>query len=279
MNRTTIDFGIDLGTTNSAVAVFTGNHGEPTKVIKNTTDGNDADITPSAVYINKKGALRVGRRAKDRIVDEDEDVHIEFKRQMGTDHVYSFKSSGENRKPEELSAEVLKSLRADVQQRTGETVEASVITVPAAFELHQCDATRKAAQLAGFKESPLLQEPVAAALAYGFQVDQEKTYWLVYDFGGGTFDAAIIKSEEGTIHIAEHGGDNFLGGSDLDWALVDKIVVPKIGSRYGLEDFSRANAGVGKRWYRAFMRLKFAVEQAKIDLSRQGVQTASLDSG
>ena len=90
MNRTTIDFGIDLGTTNSAVAVFTGNHGESTKVIKNTTDGNDADITPSAVYINKKGALRVGRRAKDRIVDEDEDVHIEFKRQMGTDHVYSF---------------------------------------------------------------------------------------------------------------------------------------------------------------------------------------------
>ena len=142
MNRTTIDFGIDLGTTNSAVAVFTGNHGEPTKVVKNTTDGNDADITPSAVYINKKGALRVGRRAKDRIVDEDEDVYIEFKRQMGTDYAYRFKSSGQNRSPEELSAEVLKSLRADVQQRTAEVVEASVITVPAAFELHQCDATR-----------------------------------------------------------------------------------------------------------------------------------------
>lgn len=264
MNRTTIDFGIDLGTTNSAIAVFTGNHGEPTKIIKNTTDGNDADITPSAVYINKKGVLRVGRRAKDRIVDEDEDVHIEFKRQMGTDHVYSFKSSGENRKPEELSAEVLKSLRADVQQRTGEVVEASVITVPAAFEAHQTHATLKAAQLAGFKASPLLQEPVAAALAYGFQVDQEKSYWLVYDFGGGTFDAAIIKSEEGTIHVAHHGGDNFLGGSNIDWAIVEKLIAPRVVKELGLTDFTRGN----KQWQRAFAKLKRAAEIAKIDLSR-----------
>ena len=165
MNRTTIDFGIDLGTTNSAIALFTGKHEERTKIIKNTTDGNDADITPSAVYINKKGDLRVGRRAKDRIADEEGDVQIEFKRQMGTNHAYSFKSSGQTRKPEDLSAEILKSLRADVQQRTGELVEASVITVPAAFELHQCAATRTAAELAGFKLSPLLLEPVAAALA------------------------------------------------------------------------------------------------------------------
>src|SRR5580700_11664907 len=116
--RTTIDFGIDLGTTNSAIAIFTGIQGEPTKVIKNTTDGNDSDITPSAVYINKKGDVRVGLRAKNRIIDEEEDVQIEFKRQMGTNHVYPFKSSGQNRRPEELSAEVLKSLRGDVQQRT-----------------------------------------------------------------------------------------------------------------------------------------------------------------
>jgi len=266
MNRTTIDFGIDLGTTNSAVAVFIGTQGERTKVIKNTTDGNDADITPSAVYINKKGDMRVGRRAKDRIIDEDtgDDVHIEFKRQMGTDHVYSFKNSGQRRTPEELSAEVLKSLRADVQQRTGEVVEASVITVPAAFELHQCDATRKAALLAGFKESPLLQEPVAAALAYGFQVDQEKAHWLVYDFGGGTFDAAIIKTEEGTIHVVHHGGDNFLGGSDIDWAIVEKIVAPKLAKEFDLTDFARGN----KKWKWAFDKLKYFTEIAKIDLSR-----------
>jgi len=266
MNRTTIDFGIDLGTTNSAIAVFTGNYGEPTKVIKNTTDGNDADITPSAVYINKKGALRVGLRAKNQIPNKStgDDVHIEFKRQMGTDHVYSFKSSGETRRPEELSAEVLKSLRADVQQRTGEIVEATVITVPAAFELHQCDATRKAAQLAGFKESPLLQEPVAAALAYGFEVEKEKAFWLVYDFGGGTFDAAIIKSEEGTIHVAHHGGDNFLGGSNIDWAIVEKIIAPRVAKDCGLTDFTRGN----ENWRWAFLMLKYFAEIAKIDLSR-----------
>lgn len=267
MNRATIDFGIDLGTTNSAVAVFIGNHGELTKIIKNTTDGNEADITPSAVYINKKGDVRVGLRAKNRIIDEatKDDVHIEFKRQMGTDYVYSFKNSGQSHTPEELSAEILKSLRADVQQRMmGEVVEASVITVPAAFELHQCDATRKAAQLAGFKESPLLQEPVAAALAYGFEADQEKTYWLVYDFGGGTFDAAIIKSEEGTIHVVHHGGDNFLGGSDIDWAIVEKLIAPRLAKEFGLADFARGN----KKWRWAFDRLKQVAEIAKIDLSR-----------
>ena len=264
MKRTTIDFGIDLGTTNSAIAVFTGSHGEPTKIIKNTTDGNDSDITPSAIYINKKGALRIGRRAKDRIVDEDQDVHIEFKRQMGTDHSYVFKSSGQTRNPEELSAEILKSLKADVEQRTGEVVESSVITVPAAFELHQCDATRKAAQLAGFKQSPLLQEPVAAALAYGFDIDSKKTYWLVCDFGGGTFDAAIIKSEEGTIHVVDHGGDNFLGGSNVDWAIVEKLLAPRAAKDFRLTDFVRGNP----KWKRAFLKLKRIAEIAKIDLSR-----------
>ena len=268
MNRTTIDFGIDLGTTNSAIAVFTGNHGETTKIIKNTTDGSDADITPSAVYIDKKGALRVGRRAKDRIKDGHEDahldVHLEFKRSMGTDTVLLFKSSGQKRKAEELSAEVLKSLRGDVQQRTGELIEAAVITVPAAFEFHQCEATMNAARLAGFRESPLLLEPTAAALAYGFQVDQEKAYWLVYDFGGGTFDATIIKSEEGTIHIVDSAGDNFLGGSNIDWAIVEKVLAPRAAKEFKLTDFVRGN----KKWTRAFNKLKYYAEIAKIDLSR-----------
>ena len=159
---------------------------------------------------------------------------------------------------------MLKSLRADVQQRTGEVVEASVITVPAAFELHQCDATKKAAQLAGFRESPLLLEPTAAALAFGFQADQEKAYWLVYDFGGGTFDATIIKSEEGTIHVVNSGGDNFLGGSNIDWAIVEKLLAPKAAKEFGLNDFTRGN----KKWKRAFNKLKHNAEIAKIDLSR-----------
>ncbi|MBV9489341.1 MAG: Hsp70 family protein [Verrucomicrobia bacterium] len=266
MKRTTIDFGIDLGTTNSAIAVLKG---VTTEIIKNNAD---ADITPSAVSIDKKGATHVGQRARNRVIDAPEDAYVEFKRRMGTDHTYHFKSSGQDRKPEELSAEILRSLKGDVQQRTGEVVEAAVITVPAAFELHQCDATRKAGELAGFKMSPLLQEPVAAALAYGFQVDKEKAYWLVYDFGGGTFDAAIIKADEGTIHVVNHGGDNFLGGSDIDWALVERVIAPKLVEEFHLQEFARGNA----RWREAFAKLKRAAELAKIDLSRG--QRATLET-
>ncbi len=258
MSRTTIDFGIDLGTTNSAIAVLKG---VATEIIKNNSD---SDITPSAVSIDKKGALHLGQRAKNRALDAPDDAHLEFKRRMGSDHIYQFKSSGQTRSPEELSAEVLKSLRADVQQRTGELINAAVITVPAAFELHQCDATRRAAQLAGFQESPLLQEPVAAALAYGFQAGQEKSYWLVYDFGGGTFDAAVIKSELGAINVVNHGGDNFLGGSDIDWAIVEELLVPRLLEQVLLENFKRGNP----QWRQAFAKMKRAAETAKIDLSR-----------
>jgi molecular chaperone DnaK len=268
MNRTTIDFGIDLGTTNSAIAVLKG---VSTEIIKSNSE---ADITPSAVSIDKKGVVQVGQRARNRAYDthHSKDTHQEFKRQMGTKHVYRFPSSGEQRLPEELSAAVLGSLRADVQQRTGELVESAVITVPAAFELHQCDATRKAGQLAGLRECPLLQEPVAAALAHGFQADRQKAFWLVYDFGGGTFDAAIIKAEEGAIHVVNHGGDNFLGGSDIDWAIVEHLLVPRLTGQYDLKDFSRNNP----KWHQTFALLKYHAEIAKIDLSRNERSTIEL---
>src|ERR1039457_4659702 len=117
MSRSTIDFGIDLGTTNSAVAVL---NGVAPEIIKNNE--KDADITPSAVYIGKKGNIRLGEAAKSRILDEGGDVYTEFKRRMGTDYVYKFKSSGLERKPEDLSAEILKYLKGDVQQKTGEVL-------------------------------------------------------------------------------------------------------------------------------------------------------------
>lgn len=259
MSRSTIDFGIDLGTTNSAIAVLNGV--EP-QIIKNS---DDQDVTPSAVFINKQGVLRVGTRAKSATVGErsHEDAYTEFKRQMGTPHLYRFASSGQQRKPEELSAEVLKDLRTSVESKTGEVIQSAVITVPAAFELHQCDATRRAAELAGFVSSPLVQEPVAAALAYGFQIDSEKAYWLVYDFGGGTFDAALIKAEEGMINVVHHGGDNFLGGSDIDWAVVEKIVIPQLAKNYDLPGFARGS----ERWGLQLRKIKNAVETAKIELS------------
>jgi molecular chaperone DnaK len=263
MSRTTIDFGIDLGTTNSAIALLKG---VTTEIIKNNAD---TDITPSAVSIDKRGAIHVGQRAKNRIIGSPDDAYVEFKRRMGTDHTYHFKSCGQQRKPEELSAEILKSLKGDVQQRTGEVIEAAVITVPAAFESNQTHATNKAAELAGFKMNRLLQEPVAAALAYGFQLDQEKAYWLVYDFGGGTFDAAIIKAEEGTIHVVNHGGDNFLGGSDIDWAIVEHVLAPKLVQEFHLHEFVRGNP----RWRQAFAILKRAAEIAKIEISRKEQET------
>lgn len=265
MSRSTIDFGIDLGTTNSAISVLDGI--EP-QIIKNS---EDQDITPSAVWINKKEVIRVGDKARNATIQKscEDDVYTEFKRMMGTPHQYEFKSSGLRRKPEDLSAEVLKELRASVQAKTGEIVESAVITVPAAFELHQCDATRRAATLAGFKASPLLQEPVAAALAYGFQIDSEKAYWLVYDFGGGTFDAALIKAEEGMINVVHHGGDNFLGGSDIDWAVIEKLLIPRLTKDYDLNGFARGSA----KWKREFQLLKNAVEAAKLELSTKEVTT------
>jgi molecular chaperone DnaK len=265
MSRSTIDFGIDLGTTNSAISVLDGI--EP-QVIKNT---EDQDVTASAIWINKKEVIRVGHKAKNATILQgcEGDVYTEFKRMMGTPHQYEFESSGLRKKPEELSAELLKELRTSVQAKTGEIVESAVITVPAAFELHQCDATRRAATLAGFKASPLLQEPVAAALAYGFQIDSEKAYWLVYDFGGGTFDAALIKAEEGMINVVHHGGDNFLGGSDIDWAVIEKILIPRLTKDYDLSGFTR---GAGK-WKRAFQLLKHGVEAAKLELSTKEVTT------
>ena len=265
MNRTTIDFGIDLGTTNSAMAVLNGVQQD---IIKNS---DDQDVTPSAVFINKQEVVRVGFQARNAAIQKrsQEDAYTEFKRQMGTPHQYLFRSSGKRKKPEELSAEVLKELRTSFEAKTGEAINSAVITVPAAFELHQCDATRRAAELAGFKGSPLLQEPVAAALAYGFQIDTEKAYWLVYDFGGGTFDAALIKAEEGMINVVHHGGDNFLGGSDIDWAIIEKLIIPQLTRNYDLPGFARGS----DRWCLELRRIKHAVEAAKLELSTKDVTT------
>jgi len=269
MSGMTIDFGIDLGTTNSSIAQLKGTVVE---VVKNN---DNQDITPSAVHINKKGEAHVGLRAKGRLEDPRaaDDVYIEFKRRMGTQHTYEFASSGLRRKPEELSADILKVLRGDAQQMTGEQCDAAVITVPAAFEQRQCEATRRAAEIAGLIQSPLLQEPVAAALAYGFQDTTSSGYWLVYDFGGGTFDVALMKAEDGTISVVNHGGDNHLGGSEIDWAIIEHVVLPALHREYALADLKRGE----QRWRSTLAKLKRLVELAKIDLSRMEKVTLDID--
>ena len=232
MARSTIDFGIDLGTTNSAISVLKGVKPE---VVKNNLD---MDITSSAVYIGKQGKVLVGMRAKDKLIDDRtaEDAYVEFKRRMGGDSMYTFKTAGVTKSPEELSAEILKSLKGNVQQRMDEDVKAAVITIPAAFAQRQCMATKKAAELAGFTQCPLLQEPVAASLAYGFQADMaKKSFWLVFDFGGGTFDADLVNIEKGIMKVFDTEGDNYLGGKNLDENVVNEILLPYLQKEYNLE--------------------------------------------
>ena len=258
--RSTIDFGIDLGTTNCAIAVL---NGVVPEIIK---DNDDLDITSSAVHISKRGQLRVGKRARQQLLNEDsaDDIYIEFKRRMGTDHAYAFRSAGETKSPEDLSAEMLKSLCGNSQQRLGEDVRAAVITVPAVFDQKQCAATKRAAEMIGLKQCPLVQEPVAAAFAYGFQAQAEGEYWLVYDFGGGTFDAAVIKADDGVIYNVHNGGDNYLGGADIDWAILEKIILPQVVKEFNFPGLHRKN----HRWRMAISQIKHAVEEAKIELSR-----------
>lgn len=262
MTRQTIDFGIDLGTTNSAISVL--NDIKP-EIIKNN---DDIDITSSAVWIDKNGRVVVGSRAKGRMENPNSvrDVYIEFKREIGSDRIYDFKSAGIRKTPVELSAEVLKELKGNVQSKLNEDLQAAVVTIPAAFAQAQCSATKQAAQLAGFKQCPLLQEPVAASLAYGFQGDMNsRDMWLVFDFGGGTFDAAIMKASEGDLQVVSHGGDNYLGGSDIDYGIIEKIIIPKLQGSFNLPDFKRGN----ERWAFAMARMKRMVEEAKIELSRK----------
>jgi molecular chaperone DnaK len=267
MNRATIDFGIDLGTTNSEIAVL---EGTKATIIKNN---DNMDNTPSAVWIDKNNRLSVGRVAKQRIEMEPEDAFSEFKLQMGTQAEYRFGRSGRVMHPEELSAEVLKSLLGDVQQRLSEEVKAAVITVPAAFELPQCNATRRAAELAGLKVSPLIMEPTAAAMAHAFQSRADRVFWLVYDLGGGTFDAAVIQIREGTFRIVNHAGDNHLGGKLVDWEIVEKLLAPAAANEHPLANFSRSNP----KWRKAFAKLKWEAEEAKVHLSKDESYSIVID--
>jgi molecular chaperone DnaK len=259
MERTTIDYGIDLGTSNSSIAVI---NGTSTEIIQN--QDSSSVVTPSAIWFDKRGNQYVGLKAKNQYFDDQENAAIEFKLQMGEKVQKVFKSTGIKMFPEEMSAEVLKSLKADVQTNKRENLKAAVITVPAAFDAPQTNATRRAGELAGFLQCPLLQEPVAAALAYGFQSKSDKVFWLVYDFGGGTFDAAVIQVRDGIIQVLNHAGDNFLGGKNIDWDIVEKILVPHLLRERQLKHFSRDN----HHWNHAFAKLKIFTEEAKIWISR-----------
>ena len=234
MTRLKIDFGIDLGTTNSAIAVY--DNGK-TKMFKNDVLG---ETMPSCVWDRGKSFF-VGNKAysqlpKDKIKAFKDsnfktNIFIEFKRTMGNSTKY-YSDSDKELSSEELSSEVLKTLRSYVKE---EVVKSAIITIPAAFEMNQINATKKAAELAGLEYVELVQEPYAAAIAYGVESSNKNGYWLVFDFGGGTFDSTLVKVEDGIIKVIDTEGDNFLGGKNLDEAIVEQIFMPYLKNKFSID--------------------------------------------
>lgn len=264
MNRL-MSFGIDLGTTNSCIARWEA--GE-TRVFQNNDQMN---VTPSAVYVTRSGRVIVGRRALTSGDLDVDNLATEFKRWMGQKELKVF-TSAMRMLPEELSAEVLKSLLEDAKRQTGETVREAVVTVPAAFGTLQCDATARAARLAGLTNPLLLQEPIAAAVAYGARPDSRDERWLVFDLGGGTLDIAVVSTRDGHLNVLGHRGDNLLGGKDITRAIVTDIFVPRLASEYKLP-----TADSHPDLYRKFIRrLTGKAEEAKIDLSSSPQTTVSI---
>jgi molecular chaperone DnaK len=222
------------------------------------------NVTPSAVHILKNGRVIVGRRGYAAKLTDPDNVSTEFKRWMGQKDRKHFPLTQRELSAEELSAEVLKSLKEDVRRQTGTNVTAAVITVPAAFGALQCEATARAAQLAGLEEAPLLQEPIAATIGYGIGLDITDQRWLVFDLGGGTLDIAVVSTREGRLNVLEHRGNNLLGGKDIDRLIVEHVLLPALEENYEL----RASGPNGAR-STLLPRLRIKAEEAKIDLSTE----------
>jgi molecular chaperone DnaK len=263
--RNKIDYGIDLGTTNSAVARM--ENGVPTVKKSDTLK----DTIPSCIHFNRRQDILVGdtafnvmktdsARALKTFEKGKTNTFIEFKRTMGTTHSFECDNMKKEYSSEELSSEILKKLKSFVQD---ENISSIVITVPAKFLNPQNEATMQAAKLAGFKHIELLQEPVAAATAYGLGSKSKDGFWLVFDFGGGTFDAALIKAEEGILAVKDTDGDNWLGGKNLDEAIVDQIIIPNLAEKFAI-DFVLEDSEKKELLRNA---VKFYAEEAKIQLS------------
>lgn len=255
------DCGIDLGTTNSCLAIPNDDHGF--EIIDNQADR--MSVTPSAVLINGKGRMLIGQRAYNS--QKVEDLAIQFKRQMGLSKMIPFVSAGIEKMPEELSSEILKQLKSDAEKRLNRTVENVVITVPAAFKTLQSEATNKAGKMAGFKNIILLQEPIAAAVAYGAKPDAKNKYWMVFDYGGGTLDVAIISTLDNRLTVENSEGDNYFGGSDIDRIIFREIAVKKLKeSGYHVDELFDESTSSGKSMAR---KIQLDCENCKIELSNK----------
>ena len=249
--------GIDLGTTNSCVSVLEG--GEPTVI----ANAEGARTTPSIVAFAKNGEVLVGEVAKRQSVTNVERTIRSVKRHMGTS--WTMDIDGKKYTPQEISARVLQKLKRDAEAYLGETVTDAVITVPAYFNDAQRQATKEAGEIAGLNVLRIINEPTAAALAYGLDKAEKEQTILVFDLGGGTFDVSLLEIGDGVVEVKATNGDNNLGGDDWDQALVDHLVTT-FGSKNGI-DLTKDKM--------AMQRVREAAEKAKIELSSS--QSASIN--
>ncbi len=241
--------GIDLGTTNSCVAVFEG--GEPV-VIPNP---EGARTTPSVVSFSKTGERLVGAVAKRQAITNPDKTILSIKREMGTG--YKVEIDGKAYTPQEVSAMILQKLKADAEAYLGTSVTEAVITVPAYFSDAQRQATKDAGKIAGLDVKRIINEPTAAALAYGVDKDNSEQKILIFDLGGGTFDVSVLEISEGVVEVLATAGNNRLGGDDFDNRIIDWMA----------ETFQKENGINLKNDKMALQRLKEAAEKAKIELS------------
>ncbi|MFO6452550.1 MULTISPECIES: molecular chaperone DnaK [unclassified Aeromicrobium] len=249
--------GIDLGTTNSVVAVLEG--GEPTVI----ANAEGARTTPSVVAFAKDGEVLTGEVAKRQGVTNVDRTIRSVKRHMGTD--WSVEIDGKKFNPQQISAFVLQKLKRDAEAYLGEPVTDAVITVPAYFNDHQRQATKEAGEIAGLNVSRIINEPTAAALAYGLDKGDDQTI-LVFDLGGGTFDVSLLEIGDGVIEVKATSGDNHLGGDDWDNAVVDWLVTK-----------FKASTGVDlTKDKMAMPRIREAAERAKIELSSSSSTSINL---
>ncbi len=250
--------GIDLGTTNSCVAVMEG--GEPV-VIPNAEGSR---TTPSVVAFQKDGSRVVGQVAKNQAVANPDKTVISIKRKMGSD--YKVKIDEKAYSPQEISAMILSKLKADAEAYLGSKVTDAVITCPAYFTDAQRQATKDAGKIAGLNVLRIINEPTAAALAYGLDKDKENSKVMIYDLGGGTFDVSILEISDGVFEVLATNGNNMLGGDDFDKKLMD----------YMASEFKKSHGVDLTKDKMAMQRLKEAAEKAKIELSGMTSTNVSL---
>lgn len=252
--------GIDLGTSNSAVVGITSGQARLFKTAEGT------DVLPSAVMIDRRGNYLIGKRAYDQAAFSPGDVAQGFKRLLGTGSVIKFESTKRQMTPEEASSEVLKTLVAQAHMAVGDfEIAGAAVTVPAAFNQMQSEATMRAAGVAGLERVVLLQEPIAAAMASIGNSEKRTANFLVYDLGGGTFDAAIVQSVSGSATVIAHAGINMLGGRDFDLTILNTLVREWLLSNFDLpEDFQ-----ADKTYDRLLRVALYKAELSKIALSTQ----------